>query len=539
MSDDIKITFDNEQDIKTSLDLGSIQYGQLEIGTTTTGEAGTKASVTNTGSSAHAILNFVIPKGDSGPTGPQGPKGDTGATGPQGPAGPQGEAGPQGPQGPQGEAGVDGVDGIDGVDGTDAVYISAIEPTGDDRKKVWLQKTKNLFNSATQIDGVRLNSTNGSLETYTGRTTSDFIKVNPNTDYIFSINGVATDTNLYEYKNDGSFIKSSVASTIRTTENTHYIRFYGSTNNLVNVQLEQGTTVTEYEENVTSAIYTKNNNDEYEKFSETVAISSHQPTNQNGLWLQKGKNLFNKNNKLVVNGSPSSSMVFVISATKSSRSVILRCEPNSTYTISKIVTTAFSVASSEEFPVNNGTITVINTNHNAESITITTGENDKYLLIQYMHTGNDTLTENEILNSLQVEQGSTATDYEEYKEKKIYTKNDNDVYEEFLNADEVKPTEDFSNKVTFNETPANISFLKNGNVIEITYQGEAKTHKSNDILFILPTECRPTKDRYFPFVKNADAYGVAIVARDGNCCINQINSTTANGRIYFTVTYIV
>ena len=418
------------------------------------------------------------------------------------------------------------------------VCVNSTEPT-DDRKKVWLSKTKNIFNSATQIDGVRLNSTNGSLETYEGRTTSDFIKVEPNTDYTFSINGVATDINLYEYKNDGSFIKSSVASTIRTTENTHYIRFYGSTNNLVNVQLEQGTTVTEYEENVTSAIYTKNNNDEYEKFSETVAISSHQPTNQNGLWLQKSKNLFNKNNKLVVNGSPSSSMIFVISATKSSRSVILRCEPNSTYTISKVVTTAFSVASSEEFPINNGTITVINTNHNAESITITTGKNDKYLLIQYMHTGNDTLTENEILNSLQVEQGSTATDYQEYKEKKIYTKNDNGVYEEFLNADEVKPTEDFSSKVTFNETAANISFFKNGNVIEITYQGEAKTHKPNDILFILPTECRPTKDRYFPFVKNADAYGVAIVARDGNCCINQINSTTASGRIYFTITYIL
>lgn len=71
--DDIKVTFDETEDIKTTLDVGSIQYGQLEIGTTTTGEEGTKASVTNTGSPAHAILNFTIPKGDKGD------KGDAGA----------------------------------------------------------------------------------------------------------------------------------------------------------------------------------------------------------------------------------------------------------------------------------------------------------------------------------------------------------------------------------------------------------------------------------------------------------------------------
>lgn len=425
-------------------------------------------------------------------------------------------------------------------------------------------------------------------------------------------------------------------------------------------------------------------NIESEIINSGVVINSTELTDdRKKVWLQKTKNLFDKNNKLVVNGSPSSSMVFVISATKLSRSVILRCEPNSTYTISKIVTTAFAVASSEEFPVNNGKITVINTNHNAESITITTGENDKYLLIQYMHTENDTLTENEILNTLQVEQGSTATnyeknvtsaiytknnndeyekfsetvaisshqptnqnglwlqkgknlfnsatqiddvrlnstngsletyegrttsafikvepntdyifsingvatdinlyeykndgsfikftvassittsestgyirfygstnnlvnvqveqgstvtDYEEYKESKIYTKNDNGVYEEFL---KVNNTEDFSNKVTFNETPVNISFLKNGNVVEITYQGEAKTHSANTLLFTLPEKYRPTIPKYFPFVKNADAYGVIILASDGNCVVNQINSTTANGRIYFTVTYIV
>ena len=35
-------------------------------------------------------------------------------------------------------------------------------------------------------------------------------------------------------------------------------------------------------------------------------------------------------------------------------------------------------------------------------------------------------------------QSNTETDYEEYIDKKIYVKNDNGVYEEFVNANEVK-----------------------------------------------------------------------------------------------------
>lgn len=89
MNEDIKVTFDSvEEDVKTSLDVGSIQYGQLEIGTTKTGAAGTEATVTNSGSSSHAILNFTIPRGSKGE---KGDKGDTGAAGKDGKDGKDGE----------------------------------------------------------------------------------------------------------------------------------------------------------------------------------------------------------------------------------------------------------------------------------------------------------------------------------------------------------------------------------------------------------------------------------------------------------------
>ena len=74
----------------------------VEIGTVTKGDA---ASVTNVGDETHAIFDFVLPRGDTGPQGPQGEKGEPGDTGPQGPQGERGETGPQGPQGEKGEPG--------------------------------------------------------------------------------------------------------------------------------------------------------------------------------------------------------------------------------------------------------------------------------------------------------------------------------------------------------------------------------------------------------------------------------------------------
>ena len=65
----------------------------IAVGSVTTGEAGTQASVTNAGTSSAAVLNFTIPRGAKGD------KGDKGDAGPQGEKGEQGEQGPVGPAG--------------------------------------------------------------------------------------------------------------------------------------------------------------------------------------------------------------------------------------------------------------------------------------------------------------------------------------------------------------------------------------------------------------------------------------------------------
>ncbi|MBM6938456.1 hypothetical protein H7U37_07965 [Pseudoflavonifractor phocaeensis] len=92
----------------------------ITVGTTTTGQPGTPASVVNTGTESAAVLNFTIPQGQQGPEGPQGPQGapgPQGEQGKQGDPGPQGEPGPEGPQGPKGDQGDPGPTGPQGDPG--------------------------------------------------------------------------------------------------------------------------------------------------------------------------------------------------------------------------------------------------------------------------------------------------------------------------------------------------------------------------------------------------------------------------------------
>ena len=86
----------------------------VTVGMVTTGEPGTDAIVTNSGTESAAVLNFTIPKGETGAVGPQGPKGDKGDTGEQGP---QGEQGPKGDKGDKGDTGETGPAGAGVPDG--------------------------------------------------------------------------------------------------------------------------------------------------------------------------------------------------------------------------------------------------------------------------------------------------------------------------------------------------------------------------------------------------------------------------------------
>lgn len=118
---------------------GSGEAATIAVGTVTTGDPGTSASITNAGTSSAAVFNFVIPRGDVGATGATGPTGPTGATGPAGPTGPQGATGATGATGPQGDTGPAGPTGATGPQGEQGIQgetgptgaTGATGPTGD------------------------------------------------------------------------------------------------------------------------------------------------------------------------------------------------------------------------------------------------------------------------------------------------------------------------------------------------------------------------------------------------------------------------
>lgn len=88
----------------------------VNIGSVTTGEPGTEASVSNSGTENAAVFDFVIPKGE---------KGD------QGDPGLQGKQGPIGPTGPQGEKGEQGPAGMNGVTPAITVSVTTLEAGSD------------------------------------------------------------------------------------------------------------------------------------------------------------------------------------------------------------------------------------------------------------------------------------------------------------------------------------------------------------------------------------------------------------------------
>lgn len=72
---------DEKIELEVSENFVGGRFVTISVGTTTTGEPGTKASVTNSGTSSAAVLNFTIPAGAKGEKGDPGAAGTDGADG--------------------------------------------------------------------------------------------------------------------------------------------------------------------------------------------------------------------------------------------------------------------------------------------------------------------------------------------------------------------------------------------------------------------------------------------------------------------------
>ena len=131
-----------------------------------------------------------------------------------------------------------------------------------------------------------------------------------------------------------------------------------------------------------------------------------------------GKNLFDKANANIYNGSFSYSTP-TFNTSSNARTLYIPCKPSTEYTISKVASKRFNVGTTTEIPANGVSVSNVSTGTAdvTTSLTITTSASAKYFVAFYYLNGTDTLTEEQVRNSIQIEENSTATTYEPYTEQ--------------------------------------------------------------------------------------------------------------------------
>jgi len=127
-----------------------------------------------------------------------------------------------------------------------------------------------------------------------------------------------------------------------------------------------------------------------------------------------GKNLYNKEDgayNFYYNGSTG-----VITNSNNARTVYISCDPNTTYTVSKAAGKRFSVCYTKTTPEAGVECFGAEIHNSASSITVTTGVDAAYLCayVWYQTGDSSSYTEAEMLATVQIEKGPTATSYQPY-----------------------------------------------------------------------------------------------------------------------------
>ena len=333
-------------------------------------------------------------------------------------------------------------------DTIDGNVLDSVQLNGDTTQQTY--SGKNLVNLATfekgRIDsGVIAYAADTSNITVSGdslsfTTTKDnrgilsaIIAVSPSTPYTFS--GVSTTVDyryVDYYDNNGNWLSRQGGSsafsdlTVTTPNNCYGIRLSfrlasAGTGTLTNMQFEQGSTATSYEPYVGGIPAP---NPDYPQTVNTVTgrqvvtISDGDQQSQE-YEVNLGKNLFDKDNATIIsnyfisgNGSLTASNGFNV--------IVTPCEPNTTYTMSwmelapsesnrcRIATSSTAITTSST-----GMDIVANyTTGYRSPLTFTTPTNAHYIGIDIMSS--TTTAMDDILSSIQLEKGSSATTYAPY-----------------------------------------------------------------------------------------------------------------------------
>lgn len=157
------------------------------------------------------------------------------------------------------------------------VYVGPTEPT--DGQDVWIQKGKNLFNIPATINN-KITYTGSKDDDYYTTDYNVYLDANKTYTISFESDGEAgptagTDTVQLWLLKDKEYDYKYAISTKSYNVNVevsgyYYLRFdinkKGATHSFWNIQIEQGSTATEYEPYIEKKIFVKNDNGDYEEF---------------------------------------------------------------------------------------------------------------------------------------------------------------------------------------------------------------------------------------------------------------------------------
>ena len=330
-----------------------------------------------------------------------------------------------------------------------SVEVSSTEPTSG--KDIWVQMGKNLFDKTKIISNLSPTS-DGGFTGLNGCYTS-YVKVEPGLTYMVSSNvnrpwvfNFAKDIPAVGVVATPWNIANGTAFQVTVPDGFEYISFRhldtseGEDNINQDIQIEQGELKTDYEPYMPKKIYVKKD-EKYElvydeaNIRKEVYVGPYEPKSGEDVWIQSSNNLFNIEKAslawLLRNGNEIS---FNDAVYYGELRYNYDFEINKPYTFSfNILETSVTTYASVLFFYADGSYsenTINNTVVGKYSATFTPTKKVNFLELRFFRLNNNTTQRTGKVTDIQIEQGSTATNYEPYVTKKIYTKNFNGFYEE-------------------------------------------------------------------------------------------------------------
>lgn len=152
------------------------------------------------------------------------------------------------------------------------------------------------------------------------------------------------------------------------------------------------------------------------------SVQNGTPSSDNPIEIEsfgeKTVNLFDVNNPYLIGGYVSNGKLIAYTSTINTKyniTIVLPIKPNTDYTVSrKILGARFNIGVSPSAPASDIEMTTYKSNYTAENLTIKSGENDTYLYVWFYNGGIDTYTYQELMQEIQIVEGSTASPYEPY-----------------------------------------------------------------------------------------------------------------------------